>query len=110
MVRATAVEVVKKWGGVYPPGWDVTSVGLICTQVDAELDAKASPSVFGTTTNFVEFANMLVFRRVNHGRWASGNMNTNEPFVWTSEMEEWFQSLLTDTTEDSVTSVKLIDV
>ena len=108
MVRATAAEVVKKWPkGVYPASWDVTSVGDICTQVEAEIDAKARPSVFGTGTNHSEFANMLAFRRCNHGTWAGGNMSAPEPSVWTREMEAWFQNLLTDTTHDSVTTVKL---
>ena len=107
MVRATAAEVVKKWPkGAYPASWDATSVGHICTQVDAEIDAKARPSVFGTGTNHIEFANMLAFRRCNHGTWAGGQMQTMEPNVWTREMEEWFQSLLTSTDLDSVATVK----
>jgi len=109
LVRATAAEVVKKWGGTYPAGWDATSVGNVCTQVDAEIDAKASPSTFGTGTNEVEFANTLVFRRINNMRWAAGPMNVPEPVVWTTEMEEWFQRLLTDTTADAITTVKLQD-
>ena len=108
MVRATAAEVVKKWPkGAYPASWDVTSVGDICTQVDAEIDAKASPAIFLTGTAHSEFANMLAYRRCNHGTWAGGNMQEPEPTVWTREMEDWFQSLLTDTTIRRTTTVKL---
>lgn len=109
MVRATAAEVVKKFGGTYPAGWDATSVGNICTQVDAELNGKASPSTFGTGTNEVEFANELAFRRTNYGIWASGDMTSPAPPLWDEHMETWFQALLTDTTEDAITTVKMQD-
>lgn len=110
MVRATAAEVVKKFGGSYPAGWDATSVGNLCTQVDEEIDAKAQPSTLSTTnTQVVEFANMLVYRRVVHGIWAAGPMKSPEPAVWTKEMKEWFDALLTDTEEDSVSVLKMQD-
>ncbi len=109
MARATYAETVKKWGGVDPGGWDSSSIGDVCTQTDAEIDAKASPSTFGTGTDHTEFANMLAYRRVNHGRWSAGDMMTAEPVVWTREMEDWFQRLLTDTTVDSVGSIPLQD-
>jgi hypothetical protein len=112
MTRATATEVVKKWGGTYPPGWDATSVGNVCTQVDAEIDGRASPSTFGTSTNFAEFANELVYRRVNHANWsAAGGILTGhvEPVVWTQDLKDWFNALLTDTTEDTMTTIKLQD-
>lgn len=108
-MAATAAEVVKKWGGSYPAGWDATSVGNVCTQVTAEIAAKASPSTWPTGTNADEFANELVFRRVNHGRWAAGHMDTPEPKVWDQELEDWFQNLLTDTTDDALTTIKMQD-
>lgn len=107
MVRATAAEVVKKWPkGAYPADWDATSVGNICTQVDAEIDGRASPSTFGTATNHIEFANELAFRKCNYGTWAAGPMNIPPPPVWDREMLAWFNALLTDTTEDAITTVK----
>jgi hypothetical protein len=112
MVRATAVEVVKKWGGTNPPGWDATSVGNVCTQVDAEIDGRASPSVFGTSTNFAEFANELVYRRINHANWsAAGGVlsGSPEPRVWSEDLVDWFNALLTDTTTDTITTIKLQD-
>lgn len=100
MVRATAAEVVKKFGGTYPAGWDATSVGNVCTQVDEEMNAKAGTALSTTDTEVIEFANMLVYRRVLHGIWASGpiHMGTPEPVVWTQEIQEWFERLQTSTT------------
>ena len=100
MVRATAAEVVKKWPkGAYPPSWDATSVGNVCTQVDSEIDGRASPAAFGTDTNHIEFANELAFRKCNYGTWAAGRMSAPAPPVWDSLMIDWYNSLLTDTEE-----------
>ena len=109
MVRATAAEVVKKWNNTYPSGWDATKVGYICTQVDAEIDGFANPSTFGTGTNEIEFANELVFRKVNYDIWAAGDRSDSMPSVWDSHMEHWFQNLLTDTTHDAITTIKMQD-
>ena len=108
MVRATAAEVVKKWGGNYPAGWDATSVGNACTQADAEIDGRAGSSTFGTDTNEIEFANELVFRKVNFARWAAGNMTQPPPLrPWDEDMMNWFAALLTDSTEGPLRTVKL---
>lgn len=107
MARATYAEVVKKWpGGVAPSDWTEASIGNVCTQVDAELNGMASPSTFGTGTNETEFANELVFRKCNYGRWAAGPMDTSPPPVWDDYMKNWFQSLLTDTTKAAITYIK----
>lgn len=109
MVRATATEVVKKWGGVYPPPYDATSVGNICTQADAELDARAAPSTLGTGTNEAEFANEYVWRKINYMRWAAGPMRTPAPLnPWSEDMQLWFNRLLSNTTKDSTTTVKRV--
>ena len=101
MVRATAAEVVKKWGGTYPAGWDATSVGNVCAQVDAELDAKALPDTLGTGTNEAEFANEYTFRKINYQRWTTGNMDTPPPArPWDDEMKDWFAALLSSTSLD----------
>jgi hypothetical protein len=105
-MAATAAEVVKKWGGTYPGGWDATSVGNVCTQVTAEIAGRASPSSWPTGTNADEFANELAFRKCNYGTWASGMMDSPAPPVWDNDMEMWFQALLTDTTVDAVGYVK----
>lgn len=106
MVRATAVEVVKKWGGTYPSGWTAASVGNICTQVDEEMNAKTGTALSTTNAEVLEFANMLVFRRVNHGRWAAGDLGGNEPVVWTQEMIDWFNRLSTSSTYDGARHIK----
>ena len=107
MVRATAAEVVKKWGGNYPAGWDATSVGNVCTQIDAELDGRASPATFGTGTNEVEFANEYAFRKINMQRWAAGNMTQPPPpHPWGEDMRDWFNALLTNTTYGGIRYIK----
>jgi len=110
MVRATYAEVYKLFGGVtWPAGWTDANVTNLCAQVDAEIDGKASPSTFGTGTNHVLFANMLTYRRILHSVWALGPMTTQEPIVWTTELQEWFEALLTDTTADAVAYLKMQD-
>jgi hypothetical protein len=109
VVRATYAEVVKKFGGSDPPGWDSTSIGSLCTQVDAEIDGRASPSTFGTGTNHVEFANTLVYREIMHSQWVRGGAKPPEPVVWNTQIREWFEALLTDTTYDAITTIKMQD-
>jgi len=107
VVRATAAEVLKLWGGTFPPPWDNTSVGNLCTQVDAEIDGRATPSTFGTGTNETFFANTVVYRKMMHANWAAGGAQPPEPVVWTRDVEQWFQSLLTNTTNKAFTTAKL---
>ena len=110
MAQATAAEVVKKWGGTYPAGWDATSVGNVCTQVGLEVISRASPSSWAVDAYHAEFENELAFRKVNYGNWeAGGRIGTPPPYPWDTWMREWFQSLLTDTTYDSVTTIKWQD-
>lgn len=109
-MTATAAEVVKKWGGSYPAGWDATSVGNVCTQVMNEIAGKASPSAWGTSASHVEFENETVWRKINFMRWTAGNMTQPPPMrPWDDEMQAWFQALLTDTTKDSFYYVKMQD-
>jgi hypothetical protein len=106
-MAATAAEVLKKWGGSYPAGWDATSVGNVCTQVTAETAGKALPATFPTGTNADEFLNEYAWRKINYMRWAAGTMTQPAPLrPWDDEMEQWFQRLLSDTTVDRVGYVK----
>ena len=107
MVRATAAEVLKLWGGTFPAPWDNTSVGNLCAQMDAMIDGRATPSTFGTGTNDVFFANSLVYRWMVNSNWAAGGAQPPEPVVWTRDIEEWFQQLLTSTTHDAIVSIKM---
>jgi len=104
VVRATYAEVKKKFGGVDPnAAWDETAIGNLCTQVDAELDGRASPSTFGTGTNEIEFANELVYRKIT----ANLRMFDATPYVvWTQDMRDWFNSLLKSTTYDGIKVIK----
>ena len=106
MVRATAVEVVKRWAGTYPAGWDATSVGYICTQVDAEMDSMSHPDTLGTGTNEVWLANEIAYRRVIHGIWASGPMVTEEPRIWTHDLRDMFNRLGTITSKGGIGTMK----
>ena len=108
-MAATAAEVVKKWGGDYPGGWDATSVGHVCTQTTAEIAGRALPGTWPSGTNADEFANELAFRKCNYGTWAAGPMTQPAPPVWNRMLEDWFNSLLSDTTADSVGYVKQQD-
>jgi hypothetical protein len=105
--RATAAEVLKLCGGTFTPPWDNTSVGNLCTQIDAEIDGRASPNTFGTGTNHQFFANYLVYRHMIHSNWAAGGAQPPEPYIWTRDVEDWFQRLLTNTTTKGTTYVKM---
>jgi len=72
MVRATAAEILKLFGGIHPPGHDATSFGNFAAQVDAELDMMALPGTLSTTgTNEVALANREGYRFVLHSLWAA---------------------------------------
>lgn len=103
MVRASAAEVVKLFGGTYPAGWDATSVGNLCTQMDAILDGKATPATFGTGTNDVVFANVCCYRWIRDLQ--KDLDDTSESQWWDREMQDWFDSLLTSTTHDSAVAI-----
>ena len=72
MVRATAAEILKLFGGHYPPGHDATSFGNFAAQVDAELDMMALPGTLSAAgTNEVALANREAYRLVLHSLWAA---------------------------------------
>ena len=72
MVRATAAEMLKLFGGVHPAGHDATSFGNFAAQADSELDMMALPGTLSTTgTNEVALANREAYRLVLHSLWAA---------------------------------------
>ena len=82
MVRATAAEILKLFGGVYPPGHDATSLGNFAAQADAELDMMALPSILLSTTGTKEvaLANREGYRFTLHAIWSSaGGVLTGQP-------------------------------
>ena len=105
MVRATYAEVVKLNGGVDPVGWDSTSIGHLCTQWDAMLDGRATPSTFGTGVNETFFANFGVYRWIVYNTWAGGGAQPPAPPMWDDFLEDWFQRLLTSTTHDAIKTI-----
>jgi len=73
MVRATAAEMLKLFGGAHPPGHDATTFGNFAAQVDAELDMMALPATNLSTagTKEVALANREGYRLVLHAIWAA---------------------------------------
>jgi len=106
MVRATAAEYVKLNAGSYHAGWDATAVGNLCTMMDAFLDGKASPATLGTGTNEVAFANYCVWSFIEFQMKPVQDRTTNTGW-WTTEHSDWLAALLTDTTYDGVTVIKM---
>ena len=71
MVRATAAEMLKLFGGKHPPGHDATSFGNFAAQTDAELDLMALSGTLSTTgTNEVALANRVARDMVLHSMWS----------------------------------------
>lgn len=112
MVRATVAEVKKLFGGTLPPNWSTeANVTNLCGQVDYELEGKAAPhSLSSTDTAVVQLANELVYRRMIHADWAHGGGHVSgmpEPVIWTREMLERFDRILTDSSYKGATYLKL---
>jgi hypothetical protein len=101
MVRASATEVLKLFGAAYPPGWDATRVGNICTMVDAELDAMTYPDTLSLTdTKVIQLCNLLTYRRILHSIWARAGgsaSGTPEPVVWSTDLVEMLSRLKSET-------------
>ena len=62
MARATTTRVLIRLRGVYPRGWDATSVGNLCTQADYKIDGHTYPDTIGTTNICIEIAVDVVLR------------------------------------------------
>lgn len=107
MVRATATEVTKLYGGstLLPAGWDATSIGNMCTIMDAWLDGRATPSTLGTGTNEAAFADYCVYTYIEHQQRKTDRKNPDDSW-WTNEHEEWLQRLMSSTTTDAIGVIK----
>ncbi len=104
MVRATAAEIVKLTGG-YPAGWDVTSVGDLCPDVDYSLDGYVKThynvTLSTTDTDAISIANALGVRKLIHGMWvqAGGPMSRQpEPVIFTDEIKMRIEAVLSSQT------------
>lgn len=113
MVRATAAEILKLFGGSYPAGHDATSFGNFAAQADAILDTYALPATLSATgTNEVALANRVAANLVLHSLWAvAGGVLTGkpEPVILTRDMKEDITQLLYDSTVDGFTTLDMLD-
>ena len=113
MVRATAAEILKLFGGVHPPPHDATSFGNLAAQIDTLMDTEALPGVLSATgTNEVALANRIGFNLVNWSVWglAGGDLSGKpEPVVMTEGIKKEIKQLLMDPTEDGWTTLDMID-
>jgi hypothetical protein len=113
MVRATAAEMLKLFGGKYPPPHDATSFADFAAQADAIIDTEALPGVLSATgANEKLLANRLAVNLVLFSMWASGGGDLSgnpKPEILTHEMKTHIQQLLMDTTQDGWTTLDMID-
>ena len=113
MARATAAGALKLFNGVYPPGTDATSFGNLVPAADALVDTEALPGVLSTTgTNEIALGDRVLYNLVLHGMWASAGGDLTgkpEPTVMTQQIKDDIRQLLMDTTEDSFTTLDMID-
>jgi len=117
MVRATAAEVLKLFGGVYPPGHDATSFGNYAAHTDAELDMMALPGALSTTgTNEVALANRECYLIILHSLWASAGGTLSgmpEPISiynprYYKEVKSMVLKLLAGTTYGGTTTIDMV--
>ena len=113
MARATAAGALKLFGGKYPPPHDATSFGNLVAQADALVDTEALPGVLSTTgTNEIALGDRVLYNLVIHSLWAlaGGDLSGKpEPVVMTNQIKDDIRQLLMDTTEDSFTTLDMID-
>lgn len=114
MVRATATEVVKLFGGSYPPGLDATKVGNLCADGDYVLDGYVKVTyktdLSTTDTDVVSIANHIVFRLCMRALWAQGGgalTGMQEPVILTEELKIRIAAVLGSTTTDGYGYMKM---
>jgi len=113
MVRATAAEMVKLFGGVFPPGHDAATFGTFAAQADSILDTLALPATLSTTgTNEISLANRVAVHLVHKSMWFSAGgvlSGTPEPEWIPSEIIEQLRLLAADTDYDGFATADMID-
>lgn len=116
MVRATAAEVLKLFGGSYPPGCDATNIGNLCAQADYHMDAYAKDlgytSLSTTDTGVVYAANMTVAQLGLHAIWiqAGGAISGYPPPpILTNEVKMIIKANIRSSTYGPVAVVDTID-
>jgi len=113
MARATAAGALVLFGGTYPPGHDATSFGNLVSVADTLVDTEALPGVLSTTgAGEVGVGIRVLYNLVLHAMWASAGGHLTgkpEPVVMTQQIKDDIRQLLMDTTEDSFTTLDMID-
>ena len=114
--RATAAEVLKLFGGVYPPGVDATNIGNLLASADYAMDGYAlkhfKTDLSTTDTAVIHASNMTVAQLGLRVLWyqAGGVLSgTPEPPVLTDEVIVIIEGSLSSTTNDGVYTGDQID-
>ena len=111
MVRATAAEIKKLFHGSWPSGATDSSVGDLLAGIDYKLDGfvkKYYEAALSTTdTTVIHIANMLGKQEVLRGLWANAGGAANpdlgaEPALFTQEIVDLIEAVISDTTRDGV--------
>lgn len=116
MVRATAAEVLKLFGGVYPPGTDATNIGNLCAKADYHIDGYAKKhyktDLSTTDTSIIYAANLTVAQLGMQLMWyqAGGKLSgQSRPPILTDEVKEIIDASMSATDEDHAIVVDAID-
>ena len=118
MVRADDVEILKLFGGHFPPGHDTTSFDNFAAQVDSELDMMALPGTLSTAdTKAIALANREAYRFVLHGAWAAAGGTLSgapEPLslynrTYYNHVQRQVRKLQAGTTYSSVAVIDIIE-
>jgi len=116
MSRATAAEVLKLTGGVYPPGTDVTNIGNLCDDADYHMDGYAKKfyktDLSTTDTSIIYAANLTVIQLGMRIMWyqAGGVLSGQPPPpVLTEEVRELIDASLSATDDDQATTGDFVD-
>jgi len=117
MVRATAAEVLKLFGGSYPPGTSAANIGDLLADADYIIDGYVKKhyrdALSIADTSIIHMANQIVARLGMRILWyqAGGVLSgTAEPEMLTIEMKDLIDSLLADTSaDDHATTLDAID-
>jgi len=117
MVRATAAEVLKLFGGSYPPGTDATNIGNLCADADYHMDAYAKKIAYDSTlsttdTGVIYAANMTVAQLGMHALWiqAGGVLSGYpQPDILTDEVKMIIKANLMSSSYGPVGVVGMID-
>jgi len=116
VVRATAAEVLKLFGGVYPPGTDATNIANLCADADYHLDgyakSKYKTDLSTTDTSIIYAANLTVAQLGMRLMWyqAGGQLSGQPtPPILTEEVKELIDASMSATDEDHATTIDAID-